>query len=285
MKPTVLLAGVLVSSAFPGLVSGGASETTTPISPYKDGELISINSTAAPDYQRILGPDGKPRSETFAFGEGGLIDRANANDLSLHKISFGGIVTQLAPVLAGQGYVSGAAPAETSLMIMVYWGMTGLSPSLDIKPPPPDPLIGGGFAIYDMVTRLRDVDTRDNARIIGYTEAIRTTRERRPDFVYATSDLAGEVEDARFFVVLIAYDFQKLLKEKKTEVRWVTRFSLRAYHRMFDKSLPEMLVQAAPFFGRDSGGLQRNIKTEVKMGELQILGDQKGEPEAEVRDK
>ena len=39
-------------------------------------------------------------------------------------------------------------------------------------------------------------------------------------------DLVSEIEVDRYFVVLLAYDFQVLWKEKKHKLLWETRFSI-----------------------------------------------------------
>jgi hypothetical protein len=84
-----------------------------------------------------------------------------------------------------------------------------------------------------------------------------------------------EIEQNRYFVVLMAYDFQLLYKEKKHKLLWETRFSIRQRNHEFDKDLPSMAQYASQYFGQDSNGL---IHKEIPLGRVDIgqvksLGD------------
>lgn len=68
-------------------------------------------------------------------------------------------------------------------------------------------------------------------------------------------DMLDELEHYRYFVVLMAYDFQLIAKEKKHKLLWETRFSIRQQNNQFDKQLASMVLQASQYFGRDSNGL------------------------------
>jgi hypothetical protein len=88
-------------------------------------------------------------------------------------------------------------------------------------------------------------------------------------------DLYVEIEDDRYFVVLMAYDFQLMWKEKKHRLIWETRFSLRQMHHDFDKDLPSMALYASRYFGQDSGGLIHKPVPQgnVEVGEPKSLGE------------
>jgi len=123
--------------------------------------------------------------------------------------------------------------------------------------------------------RIRDQENLRTAKILGYVTEMDSLQ---PDSSFGPSriryaDLTGELEDPRYFVVLMAFDFQKLWKDKERKVLWVTRFSIRARNNEFDRDLASMTRQAARFFGRDSNGLQRNIsfRGSIRMGEVQVL--------------
>ena len=86
--------------------------------------------------------------------------------------------------------------------------------------------------------------------------------------------LVGEIEDNRYFVVLMAYDFQMLWKEKKHKLLWETRFSLRQMHNNFDRDLDGMARAASAYFGENSSGLiHRPVPVgRVDFGPLKDLG-------------
>lgn len=88
------------------------------------------------------------------------------------------------------------------------------------------------------------------------------------------AELIRELEESRYFVVLMAYDFQRLLKDKKAKVLWVTRISIRQRGNEFNKVLSAMTWFASEYFGRDSHGLLRRPLPEghVEVGEPKSLG-------------
>ncbi len=117
-----------------------------------------------------------------------------------------------------------------------------------------------------------------NARMLGYnsTGMIGTDFGRNNDFSalgQRRRDLIEEVQDNRYFVVLMAYDFQLLWKERKHKLLWESRFSVREHGNDFAEILPGMTKYASQFFGQDSHGLLRKPLPEghVTLEELQIL--------------
>ncbi len=70
-------------------------------------------------------------------------------------------------------------------------------------------------------------------------------------------DLYAEIRENRYFVVLMAYDFQVLWKQRRHKLLWETRFSISAHRNQFDKALPVMAQYASRYFGQASDGLLR----------------------------
>jgi hypothetical protein len=121
----------------------------------------------------------------------------------------------------------------------------------------------------------RDQFDMKNAMLLGYETALSETSDvgstplsRRHD------DLVSEIEQSRYFVVLMAYDYQALWTQRKHRLFWVTRFSVRARGADFEKLLPSMVAYASQFFGQDSHGLLRRPLPEgrVDIGEPKSLG-------------
>ncbi|HEY5227687.1 MAG TPA: hypothetical protein VIJ19_04045, partial [Opitutaceae bacterium] len=77
-------------------------------------------------------------------------------------------------------------------------------------------------------------------------------------FGVGREDLIAEIEDSRYFVVLMAYDFQLLWKDKKHKLLWETRFSINEGHNRFDHALPVLSQYASQYFGQPTNGLQRS---------------------------
>jgi hypothetical protein len=80
-------------------------------------------------------------------------------------------------------------------------------------------------------------------------------------------ELVDELEDNRYFVVLMAYDFRLLWKEKKHKLLWETRFSIRQRHNDFDQQLAAMAADASRYFGQDTQGV---IRTPLREGKVTL---------------
>jgi hypothetical protein len=88
-------------------------------------------------------------------------------------------------------------------------------------------------------------------------------------------ELITEIEENRYFVVLMAYDFPLLWKQKKHKLLWETRFSINERHNAFDHALPVMAQYASKYFGHPTNGLLRNQVQEgqVEIGDIKSLGE------------
>jgi hypothetical protein len=118
------------------------------------------------------------------------------------------------------------------------------------------------------------VDMR-NAMLLGYDTAIaETSAVGSTPATRRREDLVSEIEENRYFVVLMAYDYQALWRQKKHSLLWVTRLSVRERGADFGKLLPSMVGYASQFFGQDSHGLLRRPLPEgrVEIGEPKSLG-------------
>jgi hypothetical protein len=123
-----------------------------------------------------------------------------------------------------------------------------------------------------MVNRARDRMDFSNALMLGYdSPGLIGTEQgnyaRGTAFGVDRDDLYTEIEENRYFVVLMAYDFQLLWKEKKHKLLWETRFSISERHNRFDKALPVMARYASQYFGQDSNGL---LRTRVPEGKVEV---------------
>lgn len=141
--------------------------------------------------------------------------------------------------------------------------------------------------IIEMQNRIRDRATAKTATLLGYAEELARTGDARQ---YAgvgnyRQDLLSDLEEDRYYVVLLAFDYRTLEKKKEHKLLWVTRFSLRARGHAFDRNLSDMARNAAKYFGRDSRGLQRQEipvgKVEVGKAEVVELGVPPAKPPAE----
>jgi hypothetical protein len=271
-------------------------------------EFEAVSGRVSSDYIRTKLPDGRFKPETYAFGKGGYWS-GPLRDKTIDRMEFMDVAKVIAPPLADQSYVPSRDPKATKLLIMVYWGTTfapehasesGVYQHLvdanamlerDVGNSALTDKYGrarnleGNYA-FDAVTaaiaavqaenRMRDNMDRRNAMMLGYDSWWLQTfdapngtpleREKR--------DMLAELEEYRYFVVLMAYDFQLMWKDRKHKLLWETRFSIREHVNAFDKQLPAMALGASKYFGKDSNGLNHDALPEglVELGDLKNLG-------------
>lgn len=224
--------------------------------------ITAVYSKASDDYVRPTNPDGSPRAETFAFGDGGYYG-APIHDSTIDNLSFSDVAHTLAGSLASQNYLPAGDPHSTGLLIMVYWGATtgpydfgadhfGTGPHFTGYEPT-------GMQVW--MTRQR------NAGILGYGEELANANTSLLTKWYERDDINDELDSSRYFVVLMAYDFQTMWREKKHKLVWEARFSIREQGNDFTRALPAMAQYASQYFGRDSHGL---LRTHVPDGRIDV---------------
>jgi hypothetical protein len=253
--------------------------------------VTSVASRASKDYVRIKLPDGSFKPESYAFGKGGRWG-GQKNDATFDKLSFIDVAHVISEPLATQGYRPATDSNKTKLLIMLYWGTTALADRPEESPqyqlaihllaPPWNTVLGADITAHQLISLAnmqRDNLNMRNAGMLGYDSKglIGTDYGKYIEHTalgHERQDEVGDLEENRYFVVLMAYDFQLMWKQKKHKLLWETRFSINERHNQFDKALPLMTEYASRYFGQDSGGLLRSHVPEgrVNIGEPQSLG-------------
>jgi hypothetical protein len=262
-----------------------------------DAGVVAVYSSVSPAYTRAILPGGAFKPETYAFGEGGSWG-GSLNDFTIDKLRFLDIAHVISPTLAGQYYLPAKDPHQTDLLIMVYWGTTSgtmdrsSSPEYQIGQQmisealmmPHSSMMNASYisslsqadTMIAMANWMRDRQNLENARVLGYLpEMARLEKFRGTVFNAAYRQVVvDDVEENRYFVVLLAYDFPTLWKHKQRKLLWETRFSLPERRNDFSKALTAMAENASRYFGQDSHGLirKRLPDTLVTIGEPQVLG-------------
>ncbi len=129
--------------------------------------------------------------------------------------------------------------------------------------------------MLELAERARSRANEGTANLLGYTEEInrRNNITLHAGLQTAFDDLIQDIEEARYYVVIGAYDFQEVLKGRH-KLLWETRVSIREQGNRFDQWLPTMFANASDYFGRESKRLVRQYQraTKVELGELKTLG-------------
>lgn len=132
--------------------------------------------------------------------------------------------------------------------------------------------MSSAMTILNLENQQRAQTDFNNASMLGYdSEGVIGTEYglyvRGTPLAVRRDDLVAEIEDNRYFVVLMAYDFQLLWKQKQHKLLWETRFSIRQRHNNFDKDLAGMAKAASQYFGQNTHGL---VRREVPMGRVDV---------------
>jgi hypothetical protein len=221
----------------------------------------AVASKVSTEYVRVKLPDGSFRPETYAFGNGGLFE-GPFPDNSIDKLGFMDVARVISAPLGAQNYFPSRDARTTKLLIMVYWGTT----------------TGAGRPVGESDNQSRDKTDFMNAFLLGYDAEHLIGTEYGANLELTAlrwhrRDLIEEIEFNRYFVVLMAYDFQALWGHKKLNLLWETRFSLNQRSNEFNKALPAMARYASRYFGQDSHGLVRQTIDEghVEVGEPTLI--------------
>lgn len=247
-------------------------------------EEIAVHSKIFNDYTRTPSVLGGYQAETFAFANGGAL-LGHMRDRSIDDATFDQVIRLISPALTRNNYIAASDPEDTDLLIYVTWGATDGLTMLRA------PVFGGGqdflangidgswygsASLMSNVNGARDNTNLSNAALLGYREAMLNHKNLRQLSVNGTvyDDLAADVEEPRYFVILTAFDFRMAWKEKKLVPLWSTRYNIATLGNHFTAALPDMSMFASRFFGRDSGGLVRRLNPigKVEMGDIKILG-------------
>ncbi len=277
--------------------------------------ITAVSSKASKDYVRTKLPDGSFQPENYVFGEGGKWagEISDATIDKLHFLDVARVIA--APLAGRSYVPARDPKKTRLLIMVYWGTTAVPGPSSDsvamqrfqvaqdnlqkyLVPSATDPrtkVPGGGppgvveaaldqlsaaTVMLNMENRQNDRTDFLNALMLGYDSPGLIGTEKG-NYVRGTAfsadrdDLYAEIEENRYFVVLMAYDFQLLWREKKHKLLWETRFSISERRNAFDKALPVMAQYASQYFGQASNGLLRTRVPEgrVDIGETRSLGE------------
>ncbi len=241
------------------------------------GQITAVFSDVSDDYVRTRLPDGSFQTESYAFGNGGYY-RAPVSDETIDNETFMDIARTLAGPLAVQNFVPTKDPKKATLLIMVYWGMTSgtndptsSNYQFSIYSHTRSGLggVGMSFDHWGPVSFEGGLVDNQNAGILGYgTELMWDNSRIGLIHNIRREDLIDDIEHNRYFVVLMAYDFQMLWRQKKHKQLWETRYSIRQQGNDFERILPAVTEYASQFFGEGTHG--RLIREALPEGKVEV---------------
>jgi hypothetical protein len=307
MRPFAARRLRFLSFAFCSVAIGGL-----PCISIADTQVVAIASKTANDYVRKKLPDGTFQPETYTFGKGDGLGGGRV-DPTIDNLDFMDVARTIAVPLAQKRYIPTQDPKATNELIMVYWGTT-LAPefatesnthiemqlanekkweadrmkkaaesgsrsdkmiALMYAASVDDQLLAATIGVQAENQEREDRDLK-TATLLGYDSwwvKVNASMDGGP-MGRSKADMRSELEEDRYFVILSAFDYQTLVRQKKQKFLWEARFSIREHGNDFEKRLPAMVAAASDYFGRDSHGLHHVDVPDGKVliGPVESLG-------------
>jgi hypothetical protein len=258
-------------------------------------DAVVISSTAGPEYVRPLDANGKPQPETYIFAEGKYMGGSTA-DAGERKVTFTDITQLLAVSLTKQNYFPTKDAASANILIRIFWGTTLIyeDPERERNIEAVNSALGamqqevasGGVAdpgpmraaqaAQELQANSVEGALNRNAALLGYKRFL-DKEGRKMMASVEEQTMRMELSEDRYFVVLMAYDYQYMLKEKRPKLLWLTRLSIRGPGNNFLEAFPALTAAGAQVYGQNLTEMKRVKVSElpsgkVKMGDIQVLG-------------
>lgn len=274
---------IAVGAAFPSIGFG--------INFFGNSARVSVASEASASYQKAQAERAPGDIETIHFMEGQYFGGLS-KDKSLERVTFQEIVEGLAPNLAKQNYLPGDDIKTGDLLLVVHYGVAAVDTPWDelmgITSQEEEEMLYGSTTSsasfetgavelgvdvnYDSRPSNQTPGAGSNAKLLGYDRQL----NKRNLTGGEEFDLRTDLEEDRYFIIVMAYDCQKLLNESELSLQWSTRFSVRSPGTNFEEAHFALGRAAAPFFGKNLDGLERakvpfGKDVEVDIGELEIV--------------
>ena len=274
-------------------------------------DFVTISASASKAYDQQRSTAAGPKTQSYVFYQGRYFP-GGSRDPSIDHFTFNDIVKDLAPTLAQQHFYPTRDSKAADLLIVVNWGTTledynseTYNPEFqfalqrendDVKSDESsgNPLVQpqlGFDAASDRATALASRSAQEeNARLLGYSPELRREEWRswtmplmNADELTHRSDLIEE----RYFVILMAYDYQDILRnhakgEAKAQPKplWAIHMNVRAVGNNFTQALPAMARVAASYYGKGLDGLATeqtdfDATEHVTIGASRVVGEVK----------
>ena len=248
---------------------------------------VTVRAIASEDYLESRANVDPDEIETYQFFQGRYFGPKAVNK-GMQKLSFKDVVVDMAQHLAKQNFYPNPEPGKGDLLIVVHYGITDIGHSLEenmgntnMEDMGVTDSSGGSFdAIAELEFALNaeealsqntDKSNYSNARLLGLEAAF----EGHPTYEDSrTTELRNMLEEERYFVFLLAYDYPKILEEGKQKLLWSTRYSIRSTGTPFEAAIKNLNQVAGDYFGKNLNGLTQkraDDTSSVDLGEIEVI--------------
>jgi hypothetical protein len=280
--------------------------------------VTTVSARTGNGYKRSRLKDGSFRAESYVLSEGGRI-AGTMSDFTVDRVKYHDVAELAIKLLGRQNYQYDVRnTGNAKLLLVLFWGCTiaehgtrreqsqsslalgrealkRLNQGKDLEGTAPPPTTSRTSyaapeeaAAFDSEVKrlLQNPRTRDqlnehNARVLGFWDDLNKASgvQRWAGGGNRYDDLLAQLNESRYYVVILAYDFAEFKKGRK-KLQWTTRVSVSSAGNRFDESVVAMLRSAVNYSGQDSGGLMRGEqpKAVVELRDLRFLGETQGTP-------
>ena len=253
---------------------------------------VYVDSFASKEYQERKDGEEGPIFETYHFFKGKFFG-GNIADNSLNKVTFQEVVETLAEYMQPRNYFPAKGVENGDLLIVVHYGVTGVEESWDDLMGVTSYDTGGGDDFGSGEDGGEDSGPTDsfdssgsdfngstgteyseamNAKMLGFNKAL-YKKGLMPQDEY---ELRQELKDERYFIILMAYDWQHLRTAKEFKLLWSTRFSINGIGTNFVDAHYTLSRAAMGYFGTNLEDLESERtfhgRGKIERGELEIIG-------------
>ncbi|AOS44882.1 hypothetical protein Verru16b_01951 [Lacunisphaera limnophila] len=137
----------------------------------------------------------------------------------------------------------------------------------DMEAEAADSYLQNAMIIQDMNNRARNQSNARTAHLLGYMGNINQADgpQRYAGGGDLYNELIADIEEARYYIILSAYDFDRTVRQQRPKLQWVTRMSMRAPGNSFAEKAAAMIAYSSSRFGQNTSGLERKLYPQYKV--------------------
>lgn len=262
--------------------------------------FVSVKAWASEEYLKERSRNPNSRIQTYQFMEGRRY-MGKSSDAGAQEMTFVEIATDLAQHLAKQNFYPDPVLGEGDLLLVVNYGVTDFEEDMMelLGITSEESVLGQDVSQVDVssasaadVTALFDaIDTIAGTSSLtdGFNSGNSMTRKEKawmlgiddisekPDHLNANYESEQMLREARYFVVVLAYDYQLLTKTGEKKLLWSTRYNIRSAGQSYEAAIKDMNLVAGDFFGKNFKKLTRkrgDDNSRVEMGEIEVIQEE-----------
>ena len=247
---------------------------------------VTLKAWASEEYLKERARNPNKKAQTYNFMEGHKWT-GNSVDKGLEKLTFEDLILDLAPHLVKQNFYPNPVRGEGDLLIVVHYGATdweqnfmsnmGISSIGDLMNAGLSEMdaldtIGTMQSMYNTANSIGPKSRRNKASILGIDEVSFPA----PSFSSAY-EYEQMLRNARYFVVLMAFDYAHLRQTDEAKLLWSTRYNIRTSGQNFETAIKQMNEVASSYFGINFKKLmrmRRDDKSRVVIGEIEVIEEE-----------